>query len=480
VLNASCTNIDDAALATLPPSLLVLVLTSCYELSSAASFALLTCLHTLNLRHTPISSHALASLPPSLVPLDLYRSGTGTGNLTPATVLPHLPALRVLNVSHTSLGDAAVASMPTGLEELSMVCCSNVTRRTRLSHLVALRMLQSAGTGTDLSHVTIAACRARGCFAPADGMLTHRKGIAVTALVPLPDGRLVGGGHDGRVALWESVTAGRRNAVAGLETCRSYVRALAVLRDGHRVAVGTLIADIVVWDTRRGGARNVTHPTICCESGVWALVVAHSGRLVAGCTDGKVRVVDADAGMVVRALEAHTGRPVRAVVVLLDGKVASAAEGGGMKVWNVDTGAFVLSLVGHTDTVSSLAVLSDGRLASGSYDTTVRLWDATSGACIRMLAGHTKAVHALTALPGNRLASVSSDCTIRVWDTRDDAGGAGGLLQARPLVLACWSDSILVLSPLVSLPGNRLAAGGEGGVYMWQLPTGTTGTGTST
>jgi len=110
VLNAARTNIHDAAIAALPPSLHELDLKECDKLPLVASFAHLTCLRTLNLCDTPIDGDAtLATLLPSL---DL--SGV---TVTPATVFPHLPALRVLNVSDTDIGDATIASMPAGLEE---------------------------------------------------------------------------------------------------------------------------------------------------------------------------------------------------------------------------------------------------------------------------------------------------------------------------------------------------------------------------
>lgn len=73
-------------------------------------------------------------------------------------------------------------------------------------------------------------------------------------------------------------------------------------------------------------------------------------------------------------------------------------------------------------------------------------------------------------LPGNQLASVSGSGTIRVWDTRDEAGGAGGSLVRREPAIACESDPSSLLAVLAPLPDNRLAAGGNDGVYLWQLP----------
>jgi len=165
LLRANHCGIHAAALATLPPSLLVLDLVACKELTEGTSFVHLTRLHTLNLPRTIVHNGVLATLPPSLVSLNLegdFNTGTGRcGGLAHAAVFPHLPALRVLNVNYTGVGDAAVTSLPRGLEELHMVDCVNVTQRASLDHVTALRVLQSSGT--DLPRATIEACRARGC-----------------------------------------------------------------------------------------------------------------------------------------------------------------------------------------------------------------------------------------------------------------------------------------------------------------------------
>ena len=474
-LNAAWTAMGDAAIASLPPTLLVLNLQCCDKLSPAASFAHLTCLHTLNFRATLISSAALATLPPSLVSLDLHSYKCKKEVVAPAIVFPDLPALRVLDVSDTDICDEAVASMPAGLEELRIICCSNVTQRASLDHLAALRVLQSVGT--DLSRVTIEACRARGCFAPADGKLALEGGRTVDLLVPLPDGRLVSGTREGHVALWE-VAAGSGAVVAELELHGSSVRALAVLNDGHRVAVGGNNG-VVMWDTHEAphDKRVVTGATIALPSGVAALAVAPSGWLVAGCEDGKLRMVDVGAGAVATTLAAHD-TPVRVVAVLLDGRVASVSKGQrAVALWDVETGACVATLVGHTCDVTALAVLADGRLASasGSWNATVWLWDVTSGTCICVLPGDTISVVKLAVLPGDQLASLSARGKIHVWDTREDACGAGG---TRVIEISRYSAP-LALAPL---PGNRLATGGNDGVYLWQLPspTGTdSDTGTS-
>jgi len=115
-----------------------------------------------------------------------------------------------------------------------MVDCYHVTQRASLDHLGALRVLQSSGT--DLPRATIVACRVRGCFAPADGILCKLPSTASVALIA--GTRLVRCAHDGCVSLCD--TSRGRDIVAPLQIRINYLHcsAIAVLADGHRVAIG--------------------------------------------------------------------------------------------------------------------------------------------------------------------------------------------------------------------------------------------------
>ncbi len=61
-----------------------------------------------------------------------------------------------------------------------------------------------------------------------------------------------------------------------------------------------------------------------------------------------------------------------------------------VRLWNLDTGACLKTLEGHTHYVDSVALTPDGRRAlSGSWDKTLRLWDLDTGDCLKTLEGHT-------------------------------------------------------------------------------------------
>jgi len=343
VLRASGTDLDAATLASLPPGLVELDIRRCNTITPQASFAHLPALQKLHAARSSLSNAALVTLPPSLVYLDV----THCKNLTPAAVLPPLPTLQLLDISCTRVGTALVASLPAALEELRMVRCGSVTARATLDHVPTLKVLHS--TATALAPAVVAACRARGCAVLAGGVLSGHA-ADTSALAVLADGRLASGDFEGEVRLWD--TAAGDDVTADLHA-RNGVYALTVLPDG-RLAVGIVDDDtgetVEVWDVT--GAPPTRAAAILCESTVWALAVLADGRLAAGCADGRVLVMDVDAGVVAAVLE------------------------------------------GHRQTVVALAALPDGTLASGSYDDgKVRVWDVGGKVCVATLS--TGAVYCL-------------------------------------------------------------------------------------
>ncbi|KAI0373368.1 WD40 repeat-like protein [Pilatotrama ljubarskyi] len=86
------------------------------------------------------------------------------------------------------------------------------------------------------------------------------------------------------------------------------------------------------------------------------------------------------------------------------------------RVWNLETGAEVHSLVGHTRAIRALQ-FDAAKLITGSMDHTMRVWNWRTGQCVKILQGHTEGVVCLN-FDSNVLASGSVDTTVKVWNFR--------------------------------------------------------------
>ena len=380
-------------------------------------------------------------------------------------------------MTDTSVGNALLASLPAGLAELRINNCPHVTVDARLDRLAALRVLHA--TATPLAPAALAACRARGCAVFAAGLLVGHQQY-VRSLAVLADGRLASGDEAGGIRLWDvAAGAGGGEEAATLLVTSAWVFALAPLPDGRRLAAGLLGGCIEVWDV--GVAPPVCRTTVDCGADVTALAVLNDGRLAAGCDDGKVRVVDVDAGggaVVAAVLEGHSSR-VTALVSLPGsggGALASASWDASVRVWDAGTRVCVATLAGHpTARVIALVVLADGRLASGAHDGAVRLWDVGTAACVGVLDCAAGAVTALAALPDGRLAcaACSWNTNVWLWDTRS-AAAVGATTRAAAAAPLEPLGTLPIISALMPLPDGRLAcAGGElggGTVYLLDVP----------
>jgi cytochrome c len=190
---------------------------------------------------------------------------------------------------------------------------------------------------------------------------------------------------------------GVTSALAQLRGHGGPVRALAISSDGQTAVTGSFDSTAIRWSLARNAAEQVLR-------------------------------FHADA--------------VNAVVLLKDGRAATAGADGRIAIWTPGKVEPDAVLEGHTAPIAALAASPDGAtLASASWDQTVRLWPLAGGAA-RVLEGHTQNVNGVAFAPdGRTLVSVSYDQSLRIW----------------PLSGASAPTVVAMPSPL-----NAVAVGGDG------------------
>ncbi|MBW4510278.1 MAG: NACHT domain-containing protein [Scytonematopsis contorta HA4267-MV1] len=144
--------------------------------------------------------------------------------------------------------------------------------------------------------------------------------------------------------------------------------------------------------------------------------------------------------------------------------LATAGEGGEIRLWQVADTKPILTIKAHIRWVLSLAFSPDGKiLASSSDDRTVKLWSVETGECLKVFQGCTNWIYTVVFSPdGKTIAAVSDNCTVKLWDIN-----TGKLLQN------LQGDSRYFVSVAFSADGAILAAGSnDGKIKLWDISTG--------
>jgi WD40 repeat protein len=188
-------------------------------------------------------------------------------------------------------------------------------------------------------------------------------------------------------------------------------------------------------------------------------------QLASAGNDGMVRLWDARTGeLQTEMIGGSYGIP--GVAFTPDGTGLAIANGSVIRIRQVDTGRFFLTLRGN-NSFYSLAFAAGGQaLATGDSDNGVLLWDYPSGEIRFTLAAHAGERTRPAALvwrvafsPDDRLlASAGGDQTVRLWNV--DSG---------VLIATLTQHSAAVTSLAFSPDGRWLATGGlDGTVLIWQ------------
>lgn len=210
------------------------------------------------------------------------------------------------------------------------------------------------------------------------------------------------------------------------------------------------------WRTQLGG-----FPT--------ALAWAPDGaRLLATCTDRRVRLLGADDGRVITEWDMNTRRDDGCVAWLDADRAVTAGGDRDVRVWDVGAGRLITALKGHEKLVEDLAVAPNGSVVvTASADATARVWDVAAKREAQRLTGHKKGVLCVAVSPLVRRALTGGrDGTIRLWDL--PTGREVLKLEGHEgwVPTCAWVTAVAYAHDGVS----ALSGGIDGTVRVWTLP----------
>ncbi|XP_026433041.1 phospholipase A-2-activating protein-like [Papaver somniferum] len=173
-----------------------------------------------------------------------------------------------------------------------------------------------------------------------------------------------------------------------------------------RIVSGGMDTLVLLWDLKTGESIQTMKGH---QLQVTGLAGDDVSDIVSVSVDGTIRRWRN--GQQSESWEAHKSA-VQAVIKLPTGELITGSSDSTLKLWRGKTCAH--TFVGHTDTVRGLAVMPGLGVLSASHDSSIRLW-ALAGQVLMEMVGHTSIIYSVHAHSSGLIVSGSEDGFAKIW-----------------------------------------------------------------
>jgi WD40 repeat protein len=196
-------------------------------------------------------------------------------------------------------------------------------------------------------------------------------GKRIFSLLELENGDLVSSSQDGHLRVF-SMTTGQ--VTKSIDTRLGSIIPISLMNDGNIAAgyedgiisiTGLVVKSIKVHDVQ-----------------VVSLVTLSNNNLAIITDDSVISIWNANGDG--QIFEIFSGQDACVILALPDERLVVGDEDGRLSILNATTGNIVKHLTAgeHTDCVNTLLLLNETIMANGSIEKTIKIWDLSSGQCL--------------------------------------------------------------------------------------------------
>jgi len=287
------------------------------------------------------------------------------------------------------------------------------------------------------------------------GETRFRHASAITAILPMPDGKILLTSRDNSARIWDAKTGAELRRFTSSED----VWGAALLPDGKSVLLSGGDKKITLWNSDSGQ----TQKTFTGHDSTVFRVAPFAGgkKFIAGSNNTKVLLWDLASATFTELKSAS--KTTYGVAISPDEKNAAACGVKGAWMWNAQSGELLRQLSGLTDDTYTIAFSPDGKtLATCSGDKTLRLWNVEDGKQLWSISPGL--AHVLAFSPtGDRIVisvSESKQNSVRVFAAADGKE----LLKIEDAYEGSWPCCF-------SADGNEILAANST-LFRWDAKTG--------
>jgi WD40 repeat protein len=278
--------------------------------------------------------------------------------------------------------------------------------------------------------------------------------------------QIASGGNDKLVTVWD---VAERVPIQNLRGHTMMIWGVSWSPDGKLIASCSEDGTICIWDAAKGVSAGVLMSPGLTNNLLFSTAWSPDGkRLAVGSFHQGVLVYDAGTQTFQRVEQSDVPARIRRVEWSPGGKyLASASEGGPIRIWSGEDYSVRATLEGHRGMISCFAWTADGtRFASGSWGHGIDqlfIWDAQRWNRLMMLDDPNAGVYGVAwSADGRILVSAGSDGMLRWWDPQN-----GQCIRSQP------GHQGVVQSLRASADRRQLAScGDDGAIRIWRLESG--------